>query len=353
MILGILEQGLIYGILALGLLITYRILDFPDLTVDSSFPLGAAVSAVLTVAGHPVLGLLCAFLAGALAGSVTGVLQTKVGIHPILAGILTMSGLYTINTAVMGGKPDVTLTKTTIFNKLYEAFNINLQAFNRDRQAFTMAKEITVLIVAAVFFYGFCLYRYYDDIVALFSSVFGERILNSSRKGERLRSDIFYGSLGKLFMLGVGFVGLIAGVVCLRMGLALPDSVTFYMPLTAMAAFLVVVALQYVMLGVVGFVTSSLDGVASLMRIRLVYFVLATLIVAPVLLVSMMGQSAGYDLWFKAALVAAGVVSVLFIRESIKFFIHKKVSILHWILYLCTVEILPLTLLWQVVDRVR
>ncbi|MBR7115949.1 MAG: DUF4271 domain-containing protein [Alistipes sp.] len=210
-----------------------------------------------------------------------------------------------------------------------------------------------VLIVAAVFFYGFCLYRYYDDIVALFSSVFGERILNSSRKGERLRSDIFYGSLGKLFMLGVGFVGLIAGVVCLRMGLALPDSVTFYMPLTAMAAFLVVVALQYVMLGVVGFVTSSLDGVASLMRIRLVYFVLATLIVAPVLLVSMMGQSAGYDLWFKAALVAAGVVSVLFIRESIKFFIHKKVSILHWILYLCTVEILPLTLLWQVVDRVR
>jgi putative ABC transport system permease protein len=61
-----------------------------------------------------------------------------------------MSGLYTVNTAVMGGKPDVTLTKTTIFNKLYEAFNINLQAFNKDRAAFTMAKEITVLIVAAV-----------------------------------------------------------------------------------------------------------------------------------------------------------------------------------------------------------
>ena len=150
MILGGLQEGLFYALLAMGVFISFRILNTPDLTTEGSYTLGVAVSAVLTVAGHPVLGLVCAFLAGALAGSVTGVLQTKVGIHPILAGILTMSGLYTVNTAVMGGRPDVTLTKTTIFNKLYEAFNINLQAFNRDRQAFTMAKEITVLIVGAV-----------------------------------------------------------------------------------------------------------------------------------------------------------------------------------------------------------
>lgn len=150
MFLGGLQEGLFYALLAMGVFISFRILNTPDLTTEGSYTLGVAVSAVLTVAGHPVLGLICAFLAGALAGSVTGVLQTKVGIHPILAGILTMSGLYTINTAVMGGKPDVTLTKTTIFNKLYEAFNINLQAFNKDRAAFTMAKEITVLIVGAV-----------------------------------------------------------------------------------------------------------------------------------------------------------------------------------------------------------
>ena len=76
MILSILEQGLIYGILALGLLITYRILDFPDLTVDSSFPLGAAVSAVLTLQGMPPwLTLLCALLAGSLAGLVTGLIH--------------------------------------------------------------------------------------------------------------------------------------------------------------------------------------------------------------------------------------------------------------------------------------
>ena len=150
MFLGGLQEGLFYALLAMGVFISFRILNTPDLTTEGSYTLGVAVSAVLTVAGHPVLGLVCAFLAGAAAGSVTGVLQTKVGIHPILAGILTMSGLYTINTAVMGGKPDVTLTKTTIFNKLYEVFNINLQAFNKDRAAFTMAKEITVLIVGVV-----------------------------------------------------------------------------------------------------------------------------------------------------------------------------------------------------------
>ncbi len=149
MFLGGLQEGLFYALLAMGVFISFRILNTPDLTTEGSYTLGVAVSAVLTVAGHPVLGLICAFLAGAMAGGVTGVLQTKVGIHPILAGILTMSGLYTVNTAVMGGRPDVTLTKTTIFNKLYEIFNINLQAFNRDRAAFTMAKEITVLIVAA------------------------------------------------------------------------------------------------------------------------------------------------------------------------------------------------------------
>lgn len=150
MFLGGVQEGLFYALLAMGVFISFRILNTPDLTTEGSYTLGVAVSAVLTVAGHPVLGLVCAFLAGAVAGSVTGVLQTKVGIHPILAGILTMSGLYTINTAVMGGRPDVTLTKTTIFNRLYEVFNINLQAFNKDRAAFTMAKEITVLIVGAV-----------------------------------------------------------------------------------------------------------------------------------------------------------------------------------------------------------
>ena len=86
MLMSILEQGLIYGILALGLLITYRILDFPDLTVDSSFPLGAAVSAVLTVQGMaPVLTLFFAVLAGCLAGLITGLIHVKCKVRDLLS----------------------------------------------------------------------------------------------------------------------------------------------------------------------------------------------------------------------------------------------------------------------------
>ena len=102
-----LQEGLGYAILALGVYITFRILNMPDLTVDGSFGLGMAVSIVLTVAGHPFLALLVACLAGAAAGYFTGLLQTKVKIHPILAGILTMNGLYTVNLIITGGKSNV------------------------------------------------------------------------------------------------------------------------------------------------------------------------------------------------------------------------------------------------------
>lgn len=96
--------GLEYALLAVGVYITFRILNLPDLTVDGSFTFGMAVSTVLCAAAHPFAGL----LAGALAGVVTGFLQTHCKIHPILAGILTMSGLYTVNITVLGG-PNVSL----------------------------------------------------------------------------------------------------------------------------------------------------------------------------------------------------------------------------------------------------
>ena len=102
-ITGALEQGLIYGILALGLLITYRILDFPDLTVDSSFPLGAAITAVLTLRGVPiVLSLLAAVAAGALAGLVTGLIHVRCHVRDLLSGIITMTGLYSVNLRIAG-----------------------------------------------------------------------------------------------------------------------------------------------------------------------------------------------------------------------------------------------------------
>lgn len=119
--LGSLQLGLMYGLLAMGIFISFRILNIPDLTAEGSFTLGVAVSAVVTLAGAPYLGLLIAFLCGMAAGVVTGLLQTKVGIHPILAGILTMSGLYTINLAVMSARSNVTLIgQDTLFQLLFK-----------------------------------------------------------------------------------------------------------------------------------------------------------------------------------------------------------------------------------------
>lgn len=120
LILGSLQLGLLYGLLAMGIYISFRILNVPDLTAEGSFTLGLAVSASLTVAGHPVTGLAVAMLAGALAGCVTGLLQTKCKIHPVLAGILTMSGLYSVNLCIMGSSSNLSLiSNATVFKLVY------------------------------------------------------------------------------------------------------------------------------------------------------------------------------------------------------------------------------------------
>ena len=123
--LGSLQQGLIYALLAMGVYLSFRVLNVPDLTADGSFTFGMAVSAVLTGLGHPLLGLLGALLAGGLAGAVTGFLQTKAKVAPILAGILTMSGLYTVNMAVQGGKPNVSLLGSGTLFSLFDALGLD------------------------------------------------------------------------------------------------------------------------------------------------------------------------------------------------------------------------------------
>ncbi|MDR1979150.1 MAG: ABC transporter permease [Synergistaceae bacterium] len=107
--IGSLHLGLIYGLMALGISITFRILKTPDLTTDGSFTLGTAISASLAILGMPGYGILFAILCGGLAGAVTGLLQTKLNIHPILSGILTMSGLYSVNLYILGARSNVSL----------------------------------------------------------------------------------------------------------------------------------------------------------------------------------------------------------------------------------------------------
>jgi putative ABC transport system permease protein len=103
------ELGLLYGLMVLGVWLSYRILDIPDLTVDGSFTLGTAVSCMLALAGYPLLAILGGALAGALAGAVTACLQTKLKISAILSGILTMTALYSINIMVMANQPNRSL----------------------------------------------------------------------------------------------------------------------------------------------------------------------------------------------------------------------------------------------------
>lgn len=109
-------QGLIYALLSYGIFITYKILDFPDLTVDGSFPLGAAVSAVLLVRGaDPYLTLVIAMAAGALAGLATGIIHVRLKVRDLLAGIITMTALFSINLQIAGSNLAVDRSFKTIF----------------------------------------------------------------------------------------------------------------------------------------------------------------------------------------------------------------------------------------------
>lgn len=117
LVISTLTQGMIYALLSYGIFITYKILDFPDLTVDGSFPLGAAITAVLLVGGaNPFLAMLAAILVGALAGFVTGFIHVRLGVRDLLAGIITMTALFSINLQIAGSNLAIERSIETIFS---------------------------------------------------------------------------------------------------------------------------------------------------------------------------------------------------------------------------------------------
>lgn len=126
-ILGVLEEGLVYAIMALGVYITYKILDFPDLSVDGTFPLGGAVTVTLILAGfNPLATLFIAFAIGALAGCITGFIHVKLKVRDLLSGIIVMTALYSVNLRV-AGKANVpffnvdTIFENSLVNRLFPA----------------------------------------------------------------------------------------------------------------------------------------------------------------------------------------------------------------------------------------
>lgn len=117
LLLSVFEQGMIYAIMALGVYITYKILDFPDLTVDGSFPMGAAIAVVLIDKGmNPYLTLPVAFAAGAIVGIFTGIIHVKLKVRDLLSGIIMMTGLYTVNLRIAGRANYPIYTRSNIFD---------------------------------------------------------------------------------------------------------------------------------------------------------------------------------------------------------------------------------------------
>lgn len=117
-----LKLGCVYSLVSLALFLSFRILNIADMTTDGCFVLGGAVSVVLSLAGHPVAGIFMAMIAGSLAGLVTGFLQTRMGVPSILAGIITNTGLYTVNLAVMGWSSNLSLLRaSTVFSLVKKA----------------------------------------------------------------------------------------------------------------------------------------------------------------------------------------------------------------------------------------
>ena len=145
-IFNILQQGLCYAIVALGVYISYKILNFPDLTVDSSFPLGAVVCIGLIQLGVPfIIALIVAFISGALTGFITGFLHVKFKISPLLSGIITMTALLSINLAVAQGRTLIPYgDKTTLFNNAFT------KLFGDNLSLIALANIIILLVIVIV-----------------------------------------------------------------------------------------------------------------------------------------------------------------------------------------------------------
>lgn len=228
------ELGLIFSVLSLGEYITVKVMDSPDLTVDGSFVTGGCTAAMLTLAGFPNLGLAAAFVAGLLCGCVTAFLQTKMKIQGLLAGILTMTALYSVNLRIMQGAPNVSLyavPKPTILNNpatvlyvliaivaliallMYAFFKTNLGLMLRaagDNEEMIRSSSVNV---DSMKFLGFALS---NGLVALSGALL-------------VQFQKFADVTGGTGMLVLGLAGIIIGEAVFRrsgIGFGLADSIT-------------------------------------------------------------------------------------------------------------------------------
>ena len=202
LLISALGQGFVYAPMALGVFVSFRVLNTPDLTVDGSFVFGMTACAAVTVAGHPIGGILAGILAGALAGLVTGLLQTSLRLNPILSGILTMTGLYTVNYAVLGGQSNLYLQSTpeggtpVPSNTIYKMFG----------SGDASSHLLSVLLVAAA-----C-----AGLIVFFKTRSGMAVRATGDNEEMVRSSSINADLSRVggIMLSNALVGFSGAMLC-------------------------------------------------------------------------------------------------------------------------------------------
>lgn len=197
-LLGAVSQGILWGIMVLGVYITYKLLDIADLTVDGSFALGGSVCAVLVVAGvDPVIAIIAAMVAGMVAGAVTGFLHTVFEIPAILAGILTQIALWSVNLRIMGKSNTPLLQSDTIFSRMTEMTGLS-----------TNAASIIVGLITAVFIIA-ALYWF-------FGTEIGSALRATGNNEDMIRALGVSTAKTKMIalMLSNALVGLSGGLIC-------------------------------------------------------------------------------------------------------------------------------------------
>ena len=190
-------QGLLWSILALGVFLTYRVLDIADLTVEGSYPLGAAVAiSHIASGGSPITAILLAFAAAAIAGAVTGLLHTKLQIPALLAGILTMIGLYSINLRVMGGKSNISILR---MDNIYTFFG-----------SFGLDKNMSILVCGLIFVAAIIVFLYW-----FFGTEIGAAIRATGSNKQMIRAQGVNTDVTTIIclMLGNGLIGIAGALI--------------------------------------------------------------------------------------------------------------------------------------------
>lgn len=289
-LIGSLELGMIYSILALGVFLSFRTLNTPDLTVDGSIVTGAAASAMLCTLGiHPLIGLAAAFIGGACAGAVTALLNTKLKIQPLLAGILVMLGIYSINLRIMGGKANVPLTRSeTLYSQAEELLNI--------QQPGMLVGAVSLAIVIAVFYF-------------FLKTRIGFALRATGDNEDMVRAAGISSDGMKLLGLSVsnGFVGLAGGLLAQYQG---------YCDI-GMGVGMVVIGLASVIIGEVVF----LWGSRSLLR-RLIAVALGAVLYRLVLAFALSQGMQATDMKLVSAVIVIIALSLGVLGES--FAVQKK-----------------------------